>query len=400
MSTLIALYVKLKLPSTQIHFLFGLFINRLGDSLFTLAIPWISFHLTGSVKIMGSLYVMSVLPVVLFGPFIGVAVDRWNKRMIMLITDLIRMVIVGLIPILYFCELLQLWQLYVAGFILAILTLLFDVATVSSIPDLVKKELTRANSGYQLVNQLANLLGPAIAGVTIALIGGFNTLWINSISFLATFIIVWKFPRTSHENPIKKHIFKETSEGFKWLVNNKLNFSLSLQAMIGNFGGSAVLAIFMYYLLSDLHLSSEMSGINYTLIGVGGLLGSLIIVPLERKVRRGLLIQSLLAIGAFGLLFVLISDFWLAPGIAFGIATCCNVGWNSIVSTVRQETVPKEMLGRVLGFSRMFTRLAMPLGAFVGTLLAEINPLTVFIFASITKFVEVIIATISPIKKL
>jgi hypothetical protein len=108
----------------------------------------------------------------------------------------------------------------------------------------------------------------------------------------------------------------------------------------------------------------------------------------------------LLATGACGQLFVFLSDTLFIPGIAFGVATICYVGWNSIVSTVRQETVPRELLGRVLGFSKMFTRLAMPLGALIGTLLAEVDPLAVFILASITKWIEVVIAMVSPIKKL
>ena len=65
--------------------------------------------------------------------------------------------------------------------------------------------------------------------------------------------------------------------------NDWLNIALSLQAMVGNFGASAVLGVLMYYLLSTLNLTSAQSGYNYTLIGIGGLLGSLIAVPLERN---------------------------------------------------------------------------------------------------------------------
>ena len=83
--------------------------------------------------------------------------------------------------------------------------------------------------------------------------------------------------------------------------------------MIGNFGASAVLGIFMYYLLSTLHLTPEQSGVNYSLIGIGGLLGSLIAVPLEKRLQRGILIPLLLFVGAIGLTFALWSTYWLAP---------------------------------------------------------------------------------------
>jgi hypothetical protein len=89
------------------------------------------------------------------------------------------------------------------------------------------------------------------------------------------------------------------------------------------------------------------------------------------------------------------------PGIAFGIMATCNTAWNAIVQSIRQETVPSEMLGRVLGFSRVFTRLAMPMGAMVGGVLSNsFNPVIVFALASVAKVVEVVIALSSPMRKL
>lgn len=167
-----------------------------------------------------------------------------------------------------------------------------------------------------------------------------------------------------------------------------------------DFGASAVLGGLMYYLLSTLNLSAEESGINYTLIGVGGLLGSIIVIPLEQRFRRGILIPTLLAVGAIGLTYAIWSEYWLAPGISFGLAMICNIAWNTIVASVRQETVPTDMQGRVLGFSRVLTRLAMPLGALVGGLISDFNPVAIFILASTTKVIEVIIALTSPIRKL
>jgi MFS family permease len=395
-----------QLPKGYITFLAGLFISRLGDSLNTFAIPWISYQLTGSAVVMGSLFAIGVLPVVLFGSVVGVVVDRWDRRKILLTADLTRAFLVSLIPALHFLNLLSLWHLYAISFILAVLSLLFDVATVSSIPQMAGNDLTRANAGYQLVNQLADLAGPTLAGMIVAAIGGFHTLWLDVISFGATFLAVLRLPSlgNTHLNNDTKNVLsnmaKDIVEGFKWLVRDRLNFSLSLQAMVGNFGASAVMAVFMYYLLSTLHLDSEQSGFNYTLIGVGGLVGSIIVIPLDKRFRRGVLIPILLGIGTIGLVFPIVSSFWLAPGIALGIATICNVTWNSLVASVRQETVPSEMLGRVLAFSRVFTRLAMPLGAMVGSYISTINPIAVFILATVAKGLEVFIALVSPIRKL
>ncbi|MBY0035580.1 MFS transporter [Bacillus cereus] len=393
-------------PSTYVIFIFGLLISRIGDSLYTFALPWIAYKLTGSAIIMSSLFAIGVLPIVLFGPIVGVVVDRFDRRKLMWVADVGCIILVSLIPLLYNLSVLQLWHLYVVSFILAVLSMLFDVATITVIPQIAGPSLTRANSAYQMVNQIASLAGPALAGIIIAIIGGINALWINALSFIATLVAVLLLPKLEKKKPtdraktLLQTIKNDMREGLKWLINDRLNLALSLQAMVGNFGASAVLGGLMYYLLSTLNLSAEESGINYTLIGVGGLLGSIIVIPLEQRFRKGILIPTLLAVGAIGLTYAIWSEYWLAPGISFGLAMICNIAWNTIVASVRQETVPTDMQGRVLGFSRVLTRLAMPLGALVGGLISDFNPVAIFILASTAKFIEVIIALTSPIRKL
>ncbi|HFK1765464.1 macrolide transporter [Bacillus wiedmannii] len=387
-------------------FIFGLLISRIGDSLYTFALPWIAYQLTGSAVIMSSLFAINVLPIVLFGPLVGAIIDRYDRKKLLWIADITNIILVSLVPILHTLHLLEIWHLYIITFILAVMSMLFDVTTVTVIPHIAGASLTKANSFYQMINQLASLFGPMIAGIFISFIGGFQVLWINVLSFIATLVAVMLLPSIktvnsqNNDKNTLQNILSDLFNGFKWLKNDRLNIALSFQAMIGNFGASAVLGVFMYYLLSTLQLPPEQSGFNYSLIGIGGILGSLIAVPLEKRLQRGLLIPLLLFAGAIGLTFALWSTYWFAPGIAFGIAMTCNIAWNIIVATVRQETVPSNMQGRVLGFSRVLTRLAMPLGALVGGIISAYNPVLVFALAAFTKLLEVIIALYSPIRKL
>ncbi|MDA1633841.1 MULTISPECIES: MFS transporter [Bacillus cereus group] len=387
-------------------FIFGLLISRIGDSLYTFALPWIAYQLTGSAVIMSSLFAINVLPIVLFGPLVGVIIDRYDRKKLLWIADITNIILVSLVPILHTLHLLEIWHLYVITFILAVMSMLFDIATVTVIPHIAGASLTKANSFYQMINQLASLFGPMIAGIFISFIGGFQVLWINVLSFIATLVAVMLLPSIktvdsqNNDKNTLQNVLSDLFNGFKWLKNDCLNLALSLQAMIGNFGASAVLGVFMYYLLSTLQLTPEQSGFNYSLISIGGILGSLIAVPLEKRLQRGLLIPLLLFAGAIGLTFALWSTYWFAPGIAFGIAMTCNIAWNIIVATVRQETVPSNIQGRVFGFSRVLTRLAMPLGALVGGIISAYNPVLVFALAAFTKLLEVFIALYSPIRKL
>lgn len=396
--------ISKQLPFEFVIFLIGQLISKLGDALFTFAIPWISYELTHSVIVMCSMYAVSVLPIVLFGPIIGVYIDRWDRRRLMMFADVTRAILVAFIPLMQMLGLLELWQLYVVLFILAGLSLLFDVSVVAVIPDIIgNNNFTKANASYQLINQVGDLIGPLFAGVMITTLGGYSTLWFDVVSFVGTLWAVWRMRTVG--KPVGKtqqrDIFSEMGEGFRFLIHDKLNLSLSIQAMIGNFGYSAAYGVLMFYLLSTLNLNATQISYNYSFLGIGGLVGCIMVIPLERYFRRGVLIPILLIIGTCGFLYTLFTKLWLGPGIAFGIVTICNVAWNTLVTSVRQETVPSNMLGRVLGFSRVFTRLAMPLGMMVGSLVSNsINPIAVFAIAAFSKGVEVLIALCSPIRKL
>ncbi|MFC7443123.1 MFS transporter [Laceyella putida] len=397
---------KQRLPMQYVVFLMALFLSKLGDSLFTLTIPWISYQLTGSAVVMGSLFAIQVLPVVAFGPVAGIVIDRLDRKRLLMIADVAAMILVGLIPALHFAELLQLWHLYAISFLLSVFSLVFEVTTLSIIPQLAGSQLTKANAGYQFALQASLIVGPMLAGLLLALLNGYTVLWLDAGSFLFTLGAVWLLPLTRQPRASRggwleewRSLWGDMMEGFRWLQQNRLNLSLSLQAMVGNFGTSAVLAVLMYYLLSVLHLTEEQSGMTYALFGIGGLLGSLVAIPLDRRFQRGTLIVGLLVLGTICAMLPYVSIYWLMPGISGGLVTLCNVAWNTIVASIRQETVPSQMLGRVLAFSRVLTRISMPLGAMVGTAIVSYEPVWIFALIAGTKAVEVMIALFSPIRK-
>jgi MFS family permease len=378
-----------------IVFLLGSFVSKVGDSLYTFAIPWISYELTKSATIMGSLFATSVLPIVVFGPFVGSFVDKFSKKKLMIAADIGRAILISFIPILHATNTLEIWHLYVITFLVTILSLLFDVSTVTIIPEISGGQFAKSNSAMQFITQSSGLLGPLIAGVLISSIGGYRTIWIDVFSFTATIFTVWKIisVNVGKNEQRQENIFKSMLQGFRWLKKDKLNFSFSLQAMIGNFGYSTAFAVLIYYLRTILHLNAERVGINLALLSIGGFIATIVTIPIERKIGRRNAIPILLTIGMFGFFLAMVPNVWFAPGIGFGIVSLCNVSWNIMVTTTRQESVPKDILGRILSFSRVVTRLAMPMGAMLGAFVSSNgSPVLVFLIAALSKFIEILIA--------
>jgi MFS family permease len=386
-------------------FLAGLGISALGDTLYALALPWFAYELTGSPLVMGSLYAAETLPVLLFGSLVGVYVDRWDRRRLLLGADLLRAGIVASIPALYLLGHLQIGYLYVAAFALALMTLGFDVGTTAVVPELAGEELTRANAAQQFVTQAASLSGPAVAGVVIATFGALATLWLDAVSFAGTFLVVLILPSfkivADHAGSASS-VFKGMVEGLRWLWGNRVIRILSLQASIGNFGFGMVMAVFLYYLRATLGLSAELSGLDYAMLELGGLLGTLAIVPLEQRVRRGTLYTGIILWGMLGLTMTAsLRSWWWGPGVGMAVLLSCNFAWIIITTSVRQELIPADLRGRVLSFSRVLSSASMPLGALLGGLLMQrYDPLVVFTVAIATKGVELAITRWSSMRTL
>ena len=93
-----------------VWFLGGSFVSRIGDALYTFALPWMAYELTHSSLALGTLFATEIVPVLLFGAFAGVFVDRLNRRHLLLGADLLRAALVALIPLLSLLGLLQRWR--------------------------------------------------------------------------------------------------------------------------------------------------------------------------------------------------------------------------------------------------------------------------------------------------
>jgi MFS family permease len=384
-------------------FLGGLTISKLGDAIYTFALPWIAYELTRSPVVMGTLYATEIIPILLFGALAGVFVDRWDRRRLMLLSDLLRAAIVAVIPLLHVLGLLAIWHLYLAAFALSLVSLAFDVTTTAVIPEMAGSDLTRANASHQLAMQLASMAGPAMAGLLIASVGGFNSLWLDALSFGGTFAVIWATPgfKQRKGGSTAQGVLKGIGEGFRWMWGNAVIRVLALQAMAGNFGFGMVSAVLMFYLRSTLGLSAQLSGLNYAMLGVGGVLGSLAIVPLVRRYRRGALYPAILLFGMSGLLIMAGVRSWWAPGLGFGMVSACNVAWVVLSTSVRQELIPGGLMGRVLSFTRMLSTAAMPVGATLGGfMMKSFDPTWVFGVAAATKALEFFIARYSAMGRL
>src|SRR5919206_4818737 len=149
----------------------GQTLSNLGSSFTQFALPLLIFKLTGSALNLGLATAATFLPYLLFGLLIGAWVDRVDRKRLMIGTDVLRALIIALIPFLAALHILTVWWIYGLGFISSTLTIFFTSAEFAAIPSLVSQDdLVAANGRIQASYSAATVIGPLLAGVLVAVI--------------------------------------------------------------------------------------------------------------------------------------------------------------------------------------------------------------------------------------
>ena len=162
----------------------GQALTQTGDSLIKVALLWFVYTLTGSALKMTVIGLLQTLPPFLLGPIIGVYVDRWRKKSMLVRVDLIRAGMIITIPILHSLDLLTLNILYAIVFVVAVVSSIFGPALFSAVGLIApRKQLTAANAVLQSTTTMGMLIGPALSGTGIAWIGAPNMLYIGAAGF-------------------------------------------------------------------------------------------------------------------------------------------------------------------------------------------------------------------------
>lgn len=334
---------------------FGQSVSIIGDQLHFIALMVLIQETFGNIIITGSILMVSALPKVLFSPFAGVLIDRWSLKRTMVISDLLRMVLVLLIPFMfYYLELTNMTLVLVITFLISTVSVFFYPAKSASIPTLVEKEnLLKANSlsgTTQMVLALFGLLGGALL---VAIIGTTTAFIIDSITFLisAIFIALIKFPQkdksAKKESLSTKVYLKELKQGANYIVNNQiLRFMLSFFAAIMLLGGALNVLLFAYV---EEVLKQDASYIGYLMSAnmVGMIIGIALIPKITKRYpKEKLLVWSTLifAIAISSLAFTtneaIVLSLMVVQGLGNGIL-------NIVASTMFQEYIDENMRGRV-----------------------------------------------------
>ena len=335
----------------------GQTISQIGDSLNKVALLWFVYELTGSALKMTIIGLLQTLPPLVMGPLIGVYLDRFRKKPVMITVDLLRTVMILLIPLLYLFEALTLDGLYVLVFANAVVSTVFGPALASAVPLITSKDrLVAANALMQSTANIGLLVGPAVSGIGIALMGAQNVLYLDAATFLVSAICLMPI-RTQeilHPDLCRKGwtegVGSDLVAGFRFVfVEQKTVLLLMLTATFYSVGISAFVFLLPVFAKDVLAVGPIQLGWLWSALGMGMLVASFGLASISQGdfPRRLHLISIALAVGglAVGALRFLEAPF--AAGIVIAMIGVSTAMFTPLVWTTLQELTPAPLLGRV-----------------------------------------------------
>jgi len=332
--------------------------SQVGEGLNKMALLWFVYELTGSALMIAMVGLLQTIPPLVFGPIIGVYLDRLPKKKVMVWVDLIRTVMTFLIPALYGLGILRLEGLFILIFLTSMVSTVFGPALVSAVPLLVRRsELVSANALIQGTNNIGILLGPAVSGILIALIGAQYVLYVNAATFLisALCLIPIRSNDTLRSTPKASEpsgsVLSDLSVGFRFVFGDRSTvFLLVIISALYNLGASAFVFVLPVYAKELLHVGPVQLGWLWSALGVGMLTASSwLAVRRKNDVRSRM--QILVSGTTVGGLAVCTLSLLESPLIAAAFVILVGAGaavLNPVVWALLQEITPSHLLGRVL----------------------------------------------------
>ena len=343
-------------------FWFSLFVSNIGTWMQMTATNWLLYQLTNSPMQLGLNGVFRAIPAIALGLISGTFADRYDRKRLLLWTQLILGVLTLGLGVLDHVGHIHAWHIYLFTFISSSVGSFDGPARQALFPSLVPRAvLPNAVALNSLLWKGAALLGPTLGGIAISAMGTAGAFYANAASFLVVVaaLIMMRAPSPTPEK--ERDFLRETREGFSYIISRPVILGLTVMEGFASVFGldHAMLTI----LASDVfRVGAHGFGFMQSSRGVGAVIGSSLFIAMGQRPEQGkiLLVSAIL----YGVGFAL---FGLSPSFALALVLLAFVGatdtiWGAARGTIMQMATPERFRGRVMGVFQLSNRGLHPLG--------------------------------------
>ncbi|MHB8928954.1 MAG: MFS transporter [Bacillota bacterium] len=350
-------------------------ISALGDSFFDVAVMWLVYSGTGSALQTAGVVIVDNIARTLMSLIAGTLVDRWDRRLTMVLSDFTRAFIVAIVAVIAIRDLVQPLILFGAVFLLRITSEFFSPARSAVMAELVSKgDLMTANGVLLTSRNAAEFAGSAIAGKLIAAGGSTLAFIVDSVSFLISGLAasLIRSPSARNNSPTTSKIktrpnfASEFAGGWHVVIDNPAIRGLMLITLAVNFGGAMASPLLPAFVEKRLHAGAGLYGALQSVSIIGAVLAGVLAGLISRWMQAGFLFVTSIILSGFLMVGVsLTSSVPLALPIFLLLSlvgTISNVPTGSLI----QSHIPSSHLGRAFAFLSASMSVLAPVGALIG----------------------------------
>jgi DHA3 family tetracycline resistance protein-like MFS transporter len=353
----------------------GQAVSNFGDGVALVALTLLVLDTTHSVTALGWFAAARMTPQVVFLLVGGAIVDRFSRRLLLILSDVVRAVLTAAVVILIVTHSLQYWELISFAVLFGSFDALFYPCMGAFTPEIVPEDLLPAMNAVRPLsnNLMGTTIGPAVGG----LLAAFSTslaIGVDCATFVisATALALMK----STPKPTRKEgatMIGDIKEGVRYVVHTRWLWTTSLSVTLVNaFVLTPMFVLVPYFLRHNLHLAKDYVGFAVAAAGVTGALGALVAANLPMPRRRVRVMWLYWSIGSLAALVMgVATNFWeviifpiiVSPTIIFG---------NVIFESMMQSEVPRELLGRATSVDWFVSLGVAPLGLVIASQVANV----------------------------
>ncbi|HLN64880.1 MAG TPA: MFS transporter [Symbiobacteriaceae bacterium] len=353
----------------------GHMISILGDGFHSVALGLWVLQTTGSAKAMASVMTVRLIVGVLLGAVAGTAVDRSDRRKLMIATDVIRFALVGGVAVLVARPGTPFAAVLLLTGLISVCSQFFNPAFQASLVNIVgKDEVPKATSLLQLTNTLTMVVAPVLGGTVVGLWGGWAALVADAASFLLSALLIlaggtFASPRNEGE---QRSFLTDLKAGFGYIRTQPLVRSIVALAPVINFFAAAFQVLFPVIVVKLWLASAVQFGSMETFFTLGFALGAAALMALSTRLRR----RGWWMLGGIIVAGALISVMSLVHSIpvAFGLMLLMGLSLafpNLILQMTLQAEVPTDVQGRVFGTLSSLCNVASPAAMLIAGILGD-----------------------------
>ena len=351
----------------------GQVVSTLGSSAAGIIYPLLILAITDSPGAAGLASALRALPYLLFSLPVGALIDRWDRKRVMIVCDLLRALVVLTVPLALWLGVLSLWQIYAVAFVEGSLFVFFNIAEVAALSRVVPKvDMPRATAQNEAAFGAALIAGPSIGTLLFQTLGRAAPFVADALSYLVSAASLWRI-RTDFRAAApatRRHLGTEIAEGLTWLWRQPLIRYMAFLTGAMNFIYAAT-PLMMIVLAKQMGASDVDIGLAFSIGGIGGIVGSLIGGRIQRRFSFGQVIIGVIWIQALLFpLYLVLPKFYLLGALYALIYTLAPV-YNVVQFSYRLALIPDALQGRVNSSFRLLAFGFNPLGAALCGLLLE-----------------------------